>query len=132
MKRKREKRDYTNTKPQGPPAKFKAGFLAALDRRTEVFAILHGNYEEIMADMGGPDNLSHVHKALAERFTFLEFVLQNLEYKIAQRGSDSAELIGRWIQGVNSLSGLAKSIGLERRAKPIVSLKAYVKKQKRK
>ena len=120
------KRQYTNTKRMRLPAKYKAGFLKEFDRRTETFQSLNSSYQEVMSDMGGPENLSHVQVCLAERFIFLEFVLRRLERRIANNPKKSEALLGRWIQGLNSISGLAKTIGLERRAKKIFSLEKYI------
>jgi hypothetical protein len=110
-----------------PPKRFEAGFLAKLDRRTEVFQLLKAAHDEIMADCGGAENLSHVQLCLAERFTFLEFVLRGLERQIAEPPKKSEAVLSKWIQALNSLVGLAKTIGLERRAKKIANLQTYIK-----
>jgi hypothetical protein len=112
------------------PAKYKPGFLREFDRRTKLYPILNEAYQEVMSDMGGEESLSHVQICLAERFVFLEFVLRGIELKIAQYPKKSHVLIGRWIQGLNSLSGLAKTIGLKRKARQITDLATYVKKER--
>ena len=129
---KQRSRINKNTKPMKLPAKCEAGFLKELDKRSVTFAQLNTAYREVMSDMGGQEGLSHVQVCLAERFCFLEFVLRGIELKIAQNPDDSTLLLGRWIQGLNSLSGLSKTIGLERRAKKVVNLKEYVAEQKKK
>ena len=69
-------------------------------------------------DLGGEDALTHVKAALVERFVFLEAVLQKLEADIATAANGNpADLLGKWIQGVNSLQGLAQRIGLARTAR---------------
>ena len=120
-------RDYKNTKPMKLPAKYKAGFLREFDKRSAVFALLNNSYQEVMDDMGGQDSLSHVQVCMAEKFVFLEFVLQNIEKRIAEKPKKSSVLIGKWIQGLNSLQGLGKTIGLKRQSKKIESLQSYVK-----
>jgi hypothetical protein len=112
------------------PAKYRAGFLNEMDGRTRTFEKLHAAHCEILTDLGGADNLSHVQKSLVERYVFLEFFLRNLESKIASESKESGELLGRWVQAVNSFLGLAKTIGLERRAKKITNLSTYIKEQK--
>ena len=107
------------------PTKYEAGFLRDFDRRTEVYQLLNTAYQEVISDMGGQEGLSHVQVCLAERFVFLEFVLRGIEQKIAANPKKSSTLLGRWIQAINSLSGLAKTVGLERRAKK-VNLKSYI------
>jgi len=120
------KRSYTNTKRMKLPDKYKANFLREFDKRSATFALLNTAYQEVMDDMGGQQVLSHVQICMAEKFVFLEFILRNIEQRIANNPNKSDELLGRWIQGLNSLSGLAKTVGLERRAKQVVSLKKYV------
>ncbi|MFZ0033392.1 MAG: hypothetical protein WAK60_00195 [Sedimentisphaerales bacterium] len=107
------------------PVRYEVGFLAKLDKRTEVFALLKNAFDEITNDMGGIESLSHIKVCLAERFTFLEYVLRGLERDIANNPKESSAILSRWIQALNSLTGLAKTIGLERRAKKI-NLKMYV------
>jgi|GEM_PF-2040353 len=113
-----------------PPKRFETGFLAKLDKRTEIFQLLKTAYDEITSDCGGAENLSHVQLCLAERFTFLEFVLRGLERQIAENPKKSETILSRWIQALNSLTGLAKTIGLERRAKKIANLQTYIKERK--
>jgi len=123
-----------------PPKKYEKGFLIRLDKRHAAFKTIFHNYQEIMGDLGGRDSLSHIQQTLVERFVFLEFVLRNLEQKIAEqsddktkeKGVDVEKLFSRWVQGLNSLTGLAKVVGVERRAKQIrSSLKEYVKSKKK-
>jgi len=109
-------RKNKNTKPQDLPAKFKAGFLSALDQRTDLAKTLRRNFREILNDIGGADDVAHVKRALIERFVWLEAILQTIEHQMAVGEIDKAEALGRWIQAVNSLVGLAKSLGLDRRA----------------
>ena len=127
MKEKVEKKKRKRVKV---PAKYEPGFLVRLDGRLEATKILNSAYDEVTADMGGMQNLSHVQLCLAERFVFLEYVMRRLENRIANNPKKSAVLLSRWIQGLNSVSGLAKTIGLERRAKKIDSLESYVKERK--
>ena len=126
------KRTYINTKPMTAPDKYQKNFLQKLDRRSKVHAALSTSYDSVMDDLGGSDSLSHVQLCLVERFVFLEYVMQTLEQRIAREPDKADELLGRWIQAINSLSGLAKTVGLERRAKTIESLQSYVKTKKTK
>lgn len=114
------------------PDKYEAGFLREFDKRSVAFALLNTAYQEVMSDMGGQAGLSHVQVCLAERFVFLEFVLNAMEQKIALNPKESEGLLGKWIQAINSLSGLAKTIGLERRRRSVVNLQEYVSGKKNK
>ena len=67
--------------PQGerPPLEVQGRFLAELDGRTDLAKVLRANYEVIVSDIGGKDEVSHVKSALVERFVWLEAILQTLE-----------------------------------------------------
>ena len=107
-------------------ARYQPGFLARLDGRLEVARILNSAFVEVTDDMGGLESLSHAQTTLAERFVFLEYVLRRLENRIATEPKKGAVLLSRWIQGLNSLTGLARTIGLERRARKTKSLESYI------
>jgi hypothetical protein len=103
------------TKPMTLPVKFIPGFLGDMDRRTELAKTLKANYATIINDVGGPSEVGHVKAALIERFVWLEAIVQTLEHEMASGAIEKAEHLGRWIQAVNSLSGLAKALGVERK-----------------
>jgi hypothetical protein len=109
-------RRHRSTKPQTLPPKFQAGFLSTLDGRTDLCKALRANYDAIVSDLGGRDDISHVKASLIERFCWLEAVLQTLEHEMANGLISKTEAISRWIQAVNALSGLAKALGIERKA----------------
>ncbi|QDT56276.1 hypothetical protein Pan44_43290 [Caulifigura coniformis] len=118
MTRKRDIDDHLPNlkhKDQTVPAKFKPGFLSALDGRTDLAKALRANYEELVADLGGPDELGRVKRALVERFVWLEAILQTIEHELVSGEIDRNEALGRWVQAVNSLSGLAKCLGIEKK-----------------
>jgi hypothetical protein len=110
------------------PHKYETGFLARLDGRKPTTKILHRAYSQITDDLGGEETLSTVQKVLIEKFCFLSFVLRSLERQIAENPKDSTLLIGRWTQGLNTLQGLGKTIGLHRQHRAI-TLKSYVRSQ---
>jgi hypothetical protein len=92
---------------------------------SEIARELRSAYSAIVADLGGEAELSHVKRSLVERFVFLEAVLQGIEHQFAlavqSKNTDKGaaklepELIGRSVQAVNSMQGLAKTLGVERR-----------------
>ncbi len=108
-------RKNAKTKPQTLPATFKAGFLASLDKRTDLAKALRQSYDDIVRDVGGAGEVGHVKAALIERFCWLETILQTIEHEMVSGETSKTEAIGRWIQAVNSLSGLAKVLGVERK-----------------
>lgn len=109
------------------PARYERGFLARLDGRTEIARELRVAFDEIVSDQGGIEGLSHVRRSLVERFCWLEAVLRSLELRIAEADkSETADLLAKWIQALNSLVGLGRCVGLERRAKKLDDLRTYV------
>jgi hypothetical protein len=126
------RKQYTNTKPMSLPRTFTPGFLKDFDKRTELYQLLNTAFQQVMSDMGGEGSLSHVQICLAERFTFLEFTLRAIEHKMAHNPKKADDLFSKWIYGLNALQGLAKTIGLKRKAKRVVDLKLYVDQQKKK
>jgi hypothetical protein len=111
-------------KPQTLPVTFQAGFLSTLDGRTDLAKALRANYATIVEDIGGQAEVGHVKSALVERFVWLEAILQTLEHEMAHGEIDKGEALGRWIQAVNSLAGLARTLGVERRNKSMPWLAA--------
>jgi hypothetical protein len=121
---------YQTSKATQPPAKFSPNFLAKMDRRFALARELETAYQELISDQGGIENLSHAKKALCEKFVWLECILRKTESQIASSDEDSEQitvLLSRWIQAVNSLQGLCRQLGIERKAKRVSSLETYVK-----
>lgn len=116
------------------PTKFEQNFLVKLDGRYELTRELKSAYAELTDDLGGADSLSHVKRSLCERFVWLESIMRSIEIQIAEaKQEQAAELLGKWVQSVNSLTGLARHLGFERKTKHIDSLQHYVQvKSKRK
>ncbi len=96
------------------PSDFKVGFLQALDGRTDLAKALRANYDAVVEDVGGSEEVGHVKSALVERFCWLEAILQKIEHDIAHGKVDQ---LGTWIQATNSLSGLARVLGVDRQAR---------------
>ncbi len=86
-----------------------------MDSRTQLAKSLQASYKAIAEDVGGGETVSHVKSALIERFVWLEAILRDIEQDLAKGEADK---LGRWVQAVNSLSGLAKTLGVERKAPP--------------
>lgn len=115
--RKRKQRDV--------PARFEPGFIARMDGRTRYATFLRDRYDAIVTDLGGADAVGHIKAALVERFVWLEAILQTIEVGIANEEVDPDEVVGRWIQAVNALSGLATKLGIERVARDVPNLREY-------
>lgn len=108
------------------PERYSKGFLDKLDGRIEIARELKAAYEEVTSDLGGVDSLSHVKRALVGRFVWLTAILRGIEKQIAEADEGQAgELLGKWVQGLNSLTGLARAIGMDRKARK-TDLRSYV------
>ncbi len=122
-----KKRKNTNHKPQGLAKRYKTGFIKRMDKRVVAYKTLTKLYREIIQDRGGESELSRIQLCLIEEYCFMFCLLKNLQYKVLKHPKKMEAYIGRFVQMVNASNGLAKTIGLERRAKKVLSLKAYAK-----
>jgi hypothetical protein len=120
------KADVVRTKLKRLPVKFEPGFLRQLDGRTELSQRLTAAYDEIVDDAGGDEAQTRLRRSLIERFVFLEEVMRSWEVQIATKPQETEHLLSRWVQAVNSLQGLARQIGVERKLKGVVNLKNYI------
>ena len=111
---KKTDREYGKNKDQKLPQKFKTGFLAELDGRTELSRALRANYQTIIDDLGGDEEISHIKNALIERFVWLEAFLHTLEQRMAAGELSTDEALGKWTQSVNALASLASKLGMNK------------------
>ncbi len=98
------------------PDKYSPDFADRLDGRTTIAKAIRERIEAIETDMGGADGLSHARRSLVRRVVWLEAIIEHSEQKLAAgEGID----LGGHTQAINSLLGLYRLIGLERRARPV-------------
>lgn len=116
---------------QNLPVKYEAGFLNELDKRSAVSKVLNRWYDEIVTDLGGEEVLSKIKRTLIERYVFLAACLQTWEGQIAANPKGTQKMLGRWIQGCNSLQGIAKTLGLKMVKPKQLTLEGYVRKKQR-
>ena len=122
-------------KPAALPKRYTPGFLAKLDRRTEIAKALEGVFDAVVSDLGGAEGLSQVQLGLVEQWVFLYGTLGGMQNELATLRSSNAdpeaarkreaELFGRVTQSVNTLVGLSRLLGLERKT-PTIDLKGYL------
>lgn len=117
------------SKLAAPPEKFRGGFLQELDGRTAVATEMQARWDELTADLGGAEGLSYPKRAMAERFLWLEYWLRDQERALAEGRVEDFES-AKWVQACNSLSGLAKTLGLQRVAKSGPTLASYITAEK--
>ncbi len=102
------------------PDKYSPDFADRLDRRTNIAKAIIGRIEIIETDMGGAEVLSHARRSLVRRVVWLEAIIEHSEQRLATgKGID----LGGHTQAINSLLGLYRLLGLERRARPVESLR---------
>lgn len=102
------------------PDKYSPGFAERLDKRTNIAKAICGRIEAIETDMGGTDSLSHARRSLVRRVVWLEAIIEHSEQKLAAgEGID----LGGHTQAINSLLGLYRLLGLERRPRPVQRLR---------
>ncbi|MCC5982706.1 MAG: hypothetical protein JJU26_13415 [Oceanicaulis sp.] len=102
---------------------FEPRFLEHLDGRTVAARVLRQRLAEIHADLGGESSLSYAQRSLVRQAVWLE---SWLESQHAEAATGKAVDIGRMTQALNSLLGLWRTIGIERRARDVPDLQTYL------
>lgn len=135
MKNKKHK-DYEHHLQTTLPVHYhRDGHLDKYDKRSKIYMILATNYNDIVEDAGGIENLSKVKLSLIERFVFVQQYLRALERRIirCKKGKVKAKLMTQHGYHCNSLLGLSKKIGLDKKHKAkFVNIKSYAAERDRK
>lgn len=106
------------------PDTFTAGYLGQLDGRKAIAVEMRARWDALTADLGGADRLSYAQRSLVERALWLEHWIAGQERVLADGGEADT---GRMTQATNSLLGLYRTLGLERRARDVTpSLQSYI------
>ena len=103
------------TKHELPP-RYTPDWIESLDQRTSLARAVRGRLHDLENDLGGRDSLSYQRRSLAKRIVFMEALIERQEAAIA-RGADVDE--GKLTQATNTLVGLLKTVGLERRTREL-------------
>lgn len=103
------------------PTRFVPRFWEDADNRCAVVKGIRRRYQSLRDDAGGDASIQR--DLLVQRACFLSVVLETQEVKVAEGGDID---LGSYTQMVNSLQGLLKTLGLERRAKEVTDLKGYL------
>lgn len=107
----------SKSKPQmkaAIPTTWRTDWFARLDKRTLAFKAANERITALVADAGGEDNLSTVRRSLIERAAWLTCLAESAEQQLAQ---GQVIDVGRHMHVISTLTGLYKTIGMERRAK---------------
>lgn len=106
------------------PDRYTPDFAERLDRRTTIAKAIQGRIEAIESDLGGADALSHARRSLVRRVVWLEAIIEHTEQRLAS--GESVDLGGH-TQAINSLLGLYRLLGLERRQRPVRTLREVMR-----
>lgn len=106
------------------PERFIPQFWDEADGRCAVIKEIRNRYKVLKQDTQAD---SYQKDMLCQRIIFISVQLETMERLAAEKGEFNA---GVYTQMVNTLVGLLKSLGLERRAKKTVNLQAYVEGRK--
>jgi hypothetical protein len=94
-----------------------------LDKRTVLGKAVVDRYSAVVADLGGDQNLTRIKLSLVRRFTWFEVMIEGMECRAAAgEGVD----IGSWTQLTNTWLGIARLLGLERKARTVRSLRQHL------
>ena len=105
------------------PDRYSEDWLAKLDGRTAIARVIRDRLEDLQTDLGGRDSLSYQQRSLTKRAVWMEAVIEQQEIALS-RGEPVDQ--GKLTQAVNSLIGILKTLGLQRKAKDIHSLSDYM------
>ena len=104
------------------PDNYHANWLDKLDKRTKIARAVLARIAALESDAGGSDSLSSVRRSLIRHAAWLDAIVDSHEMRLAQ--GEQLD-IGAYTQALNSLLGLFRLVGLERRAKRAEGLQAY-------
>ena len=102
------------------PDDYSADWLTKLDKRTKVAKAVVARIEELESDAGGAESLSTVRRSLIRHAAWLDAIVESHELRLAAGQEVNT---GAYTQSLNSLLGLYRLIGLERRTRKVAGLR---------
>lgn len=118
-------RGVSTTLPTQLPARFQRLFAWKLDRRCKAVREIAADLVELWQDLGGVDNLSAQQRWLSERVVFLRRRMIAYEEAVLG-GTDPPMTAGEYSNFANVAQGHLKTLGLERRARNVRSLREHL------
>jgi hypothetical protein len=97
--------------------------MERLDRRTVLGKAVSQRFAGVAADCGGLENLAHAKIGLIRRFLWMECVIEGIELQLA--AGEQID-IGSYTQLTNTWLGLARTLGLERKSRPVRRLHEHL------
>lgn len=98
------------------PKNYSPDFMDRLDKRTVLGRAVRERFEAICTDLGGVEGMATVRLSLVRRFVWLESMIEGFECRAA--AGEEVD-IGTWMSLINSWLGIARLLGLERKAKKV-------------
>ena len=105
------------------PNSYRDDWIDRLDGRTNLARAVKDRLGALEGDLGGRDGMSYQQRSLAKRAVWQEVLIEQRESALA-RGE--AVDVGPLIQATNSLVGLFKTLGLDRKQRDVPSLHDYL------
>ncbi|MCC7200966.1 MAG: hypothetical protein IT483_15770 [Gammaproteobacteria bacterium] len=102
------------------PDDYRSDWVARLDKRTKIAKAVLGRIEQLEADAGGAEHLTAARRSLIRHAAWLDAIVDSHELRLA---AGEALDVGAYTQSLNSLLGLFRLLGLERRARPVRRLR---------
>ena len=113
------KKGQKSAKPSTLPRKYRPGFLGELDRRTRLPKALRADIVALVADLGGLEELSYQQRAIVEEVVWVRARLNQLKSQAIATGKFDDR---GYVPLINSLIGLLRTLGIERKAKRVMGL----------
>jgi hypothetical protein len=105
------------------PQEYSADWLERIDRRTKLWRAILPRIQRLEDDAGGSENLTHAKRSLCRRAAFLELLCETQEMRFT---AGEAADVGAYTQALNSLLGIYRVLGIERRPRPIKRLREHL------
>ncbi len=105
------------------PAKYTPDFMERLDKRTVLGKAISLRFEAVATDCGGLEGLAHTKVGLIKRFIWMEAVIEGFELQLAV--GERIDL-GSYTQLTNTWLGIARLLGLERKVRPVRTLRDHM------
>ncbi len=105
------------------PDNYTANWLDKLDKRTKVAKAVLQRIADLEADAGGTDSLTAARRSLIRHAAWLDAIVDSHELRLA--AGETLD-VGAYTQALNSLLGLFRMLGLERKTKPTRKLREVI------
>jgi hypothetical protein len=105
------------------PDSYSSNWVDKLDGRTKVATAVRARISELEADAGGAESLTAARRSLIRHAAWLDAIIDSYELRLA--AGEQID-VGGLTQSLNSLLGLFRLLGLERRQKQVRNLRDYL------